>query len=77
MFEKVVTKEGHRVDIGIEYAQAGSGSPVKKLHIWIVNWTVGNLNQSIILEIDGVSEAVYNELVGKVGKDKITITKQE
>lgn len=76
MFEKIVTKEGYRVDIGIEYAQTVPESPVKKLRIWIVNWTVGNLNQSIIREIDGASQAIYNELVGIFGKDKITLTRQ-
>lgn len=74
-FGKTVTKDGYSVDVYIKYAQAERQSPEKRLHIWVVNWTVGNRVPEVTHEIDEVSNAIYHELIKKVGKENVTLTR--
>lgn len=76
-FGKMITKEGYSIDVYINYAQAKPHSLAKRLHIWIVNWTVGNLVPEVTQEINEVSEAIYQELVEKLGENKVTLNREE
>jgi hypothetical protein len=74
-FGKTITREGYSVDVSVQYAQAEPQSPSKSLHIWVVNWTVGNRVLEVTHEIDEVSNAIYHELIKEVGKENVTLTR--